>query len=149
LVENKNRLSIWLARKVPVAHPKIAFMRVSRCDRRTNPKLIALHVRFGSKADSCSAQRHVCFGPIADISERLFQNHIGSSKQCRRYREPERFGSFQIYDQLIFCRPLHRQVCWFLTSEYAIDIARRMAILVGFIGSIGCFRAPAIAALPM
>src|SRR5215471_6510262 len=90
------------------------------------------------KADTCSALADVCFGPIADISERLFQNHIGSSEQCRRYREPERFGSFQIYDQLIFGRRLHRQVCWLLTSEDAIDIARRMAILVGFIGSIGC-----------
>jgi hypothetical protein len=29
------------------------------------------HVRFGSKADICSAARNVRFGPKADISERL------------------------------------------------------------------------------
>ena len=35
------------------------------------------HVRFGSKADMCSANRHVCFVPIADIQRR------GTSMQGR------------------------------------------------------------------
>ena len=81
---------------------------------------------------------YVRFVPIADMTKFLFYQHIGSSEQRRRYCEPKRFGGFQVHDQLIFCRSLYREVGWFLTFKNAIDVARRAAVLIGFIGSIGC-----------
>src|SRR5262249_10855702 len=79
-----------------------------------------------------------CFYLIAWTLADLFDHHIGCSEQRRRYCESKRFGSLQVHNQFISCRSLHWQVRWFLTSEDAIDIARRAAVLVSFIGSIGC-----------
>jgi hypothetical protein len=38
------------------------------------------NVRFGSKADSCSAATHVRFGPIADITHELFDHLVGEGE---------------------------------------------------------------------
>jgi hypothetical protein len=101
----------------------------------------------------CSAKRYVRFTPESGHwqctspcplcaksghDKILFYHHIGSSEQRRRYCEPKRFGGFQVHDQLIFCRSLYREFGRFLTFKNAIDVARRAAVLVGFIGSIGC-----------
>jgi hypothetical protein len=52
------------------------------CDK---PKL--RDVRFGSKADMCSALAHVRFGPIADVSRFiLVECLVGESDRGARYR---------------------------------------------------------------
>ncbi|MGA7333752.1 MAG: hypothetical protein WBX77_18770, partial [Pseudolabrys sp.] len=44
----------------------------------------ALNVRFGSKADMCSAQAHVCFVPKADIAPDLFDHFVCSQQKRLR-----------------------------------------------------------------
>ena len=46
------------------------------------------------KADMCSANRHVCFGPEADIP--LFDDVVGAPDECVRDVEAERLGRLQI-----------------------------------------------------
>ena len=43
------------------------------------------HVRFGSQADICSAKRHVCFTPLADI-RRCRRRMSGPSANAGRWR---------------------------------------------------------------
>jgi hypothetical protein len=45
-----------------------------------SPIRTRLNVRFGSKADMCSATRDVRFGPIADIGV-LFDYLVGACEQ--------------------------------------------------------------------
>jgi hypothetical protein len=52
------------------------------------------------------SEEDVRFVPIADI-DYLFDHHVCGREQRRGDREPKRFGSLQIYDQLIFSRRLH------------------------------------------
>jgi hypothetical protein len=56
------------------------------------------------KADMCGANRHVCFGPKADV--RLLDYHIGASEKCLGYGQSERFGRLKIDDKFKFCRLL-------------------------------------------
>jgi len=42
------------------------------------------NVRFGSKADMCSALAYVCFVPKADIAS-LIDDFVGASDQGRRH----------------------------------------------------------------
>src|SRR5262245_46568502 len=88
------------------------------------------------KADMCDAIAHVCFGPKADIPLMSLDHNVVTREQRRRDCEPERFGSFQIHDQFIFCRSLHRKVGWPLTLKDPIDIAGRAPELVGEIRPI-------------
>ena len=85
------------------------------------------NVRFGSKADMCSAKGHVRFTPksghvqctadvryvpIADIgtNQFLFDHLVGASEQRRRHGEAERLGGLKINDQLEFGRLFNRQI---------------------------------------
>ena len=51
------------------------------------------NVRFGSKADMCSAKAHVRFVPKADITN-LFDHLTGEAKNGGGYFDPKRFCSF-------------------------------------------------------
>ena len=71
-------------------------------------------VRFGSKADMCSAKGHVRFTPESDVNRgnrnvrfvpiadiaALFDHLIGDRKQARWNCKPERFGGLEIDRQL-------------------------------------------------
>ena len=56
------------------------------------------------KADVCGANRHVCFGPIADIGRDLIcwllDYLIGAREQRRRDCEAERFRRLEINYQI-------------------------------------------------
>src|SRR5262245_33762858 len=89
------------------------------------------------KADPCSAQAHVRFGPIADIVLVSFDDLVGAAKYRRRHRKAERLGGFEIDYQLVLGRRLHRQVGRLLALENAVDIAGRLPVLVEQIGTVG------------
>src|SRR5262249_38246369 len=80
-----------------------------------NVKAALWHVRFWSKADICSAKRHVRFTPesghgqctsscllwaISGHSMSLIDYFIGAAKQRRRHGETEHSGGLRIDDQL-------------------------------------------------
>jgi hypothetical protein len=52
----------------------------------------------------------------------LLDHLVGGSEQRRWHGKAERFGRFEVYHQLIFCRCLHGQVGWLLTLEDAINV---------------------------
>jgi hypothetical protein len=60
------------------------------------------------KADMCSAHRHVCFGPIADIA--LFNHLVGAGDQRGRYGEAEGLGGLQANYEIKFGGLHDRQV---------------------------------------
>jgi hypothetical protein len=59
------------------------------------------------KADIGATHRHVCFGPLPEVAK-LFDHLVGGDKQSLRHGDAERFGGFQINDQLELGRLLHR-----------------------------------------
>jgi hypothetical protein len=77
-------------------------------------------VRFGSKADMCSAQADVRFVPIADIRV-LFDHLVGSDDESRRHCQAERLCGFQVNHQFEFDGGLHRQVSGLLAFKDAIN----------------------------
>ena len=87
-------------------------------------------VHFGSKADMCSATRYVRFVPIADISQAYSITSSARASSCSRQREAKRFGGFEIDDQFILGRCLHRHVGRLFALEDAINIAGRASVLV-------------------
>ena len=67
----------------------------------------------------------------------LFNHIVCGGEQRLRYIEPKRLGGLEVDHEFVLGRRLHRQVGRLLTSENAIDIAGRAAVLVGLIGSVG------------
>ena len=86
------------------------------------------------KADIGTQSRDVRFVPKADICSAanfsLFDHLVGGGEQGLRHGETKRFGRFEIDHQLVLSWRLHRQVGRLLTSKNAINIIRRVAILV-------------------
>jgi hypothetical protein len=60
---------------------------------------VVTHVRFGSKADMCSAKGHVCFVPIAVIAP--IYSITSSAATCRvcGIASPKCFGGFEVYNE--------------------------------------------------
>src|SRR5262245_42742151 len=81
------------------------------------------------KADICSANTDVCYGPIADMAC-LLDHLVGAGEQRWRHRDSERLGSFEIDDKFVLAWGLYGQVGRLLTFEDTIDIARRLSELV-------------------
>ena len=83
-------------------------------------------VRFGPIADKRERNWIVRFVPIAANAPQqkvaLLDHLVGGSEQRRWHGKAERFGRFEVYHQLIFCRCLHGQVGWLLTLEDAINV---------------------------
>jgi hypothetical protein len=65
----------------------------ANCDGYSQPD-----VRFGSKADMCSALGDVCFVPKADIPAGLIDYFIGEAEQRRRHGETKHSGGLRIDD---------------------------------------------------
>ena len=66
----------------------------------------------------------------------LLDQLVGAFEQCGRHVNAECLCSFQIYHQLNLGRPLHWQICRFLTLEDSIYVGRRTAIILGLVDSI-------------
>ena len=49
----------------------------------------------------CSAFIYVCFGPIADIQSRLFDDLVGSGEQRTGYGETKRLCCLQVYGEFV------------------------------------------------
>src|SRR5262245_3436327 len=85
------------------------------------------------EADMCSAQAHVRFGPKADscsaAKRSLFDHLVGAGENRRWNCQAERLGRFKIDHQLVFIRRLHWQISWLLTLEDAVDVSGRPAEL--------------------
>ena len=56
---------------------------------------------------------------------------VGETHQRQRHRDPELLRRLHIYEEDEFGGELDRQVTWLFAFEDAIDIGRRLAILVG------------------
>jgi hypothetical protein len=70
-------------------------------------------------------------------TECLFNNLVGAGEYRCRHLETDGLGSFEVDHQLVFGRPLHRQVGWFLTAQNSIHIACGLPILIDPIRPIG------------
>src|SRR5262245_40424282 len=83
------------------------------------------------KADMCGATRDVRFGPKADscsaAKRSLFDHLVGAGENRRWNCQAERLGRFKIDHQLVFIRRLHWQISWLLTLEDAVDVSGRPA----------------------
>jgi len=104
-----------------------------------------MHVRFGSKADICSAQGHVRFTPNSDIDcvfrhvalgqKRtlldLFDHLVGALLEMYRHLKTKRLSGLQIDHQLEFDRSLHGKFAWLLALKNAINIRRRTPKIIG------------------
>src|SRR5262245_60383077 len=92
------------------------------------------------KADICSALVHVRYGPKADsctaAKELLFDHLVRAGEQRWRHGEAKGFGGFQIDDQLVLGRSLHRQVRRLLPFENAVDITGSPPVLVDRVGPV-------------
>src|SRR5262249_51851771 len=73
------------------------------------------------KADMCSAQAHVRFGPKADIAP-LFDNLVGSGQQYFRDCDAEYFCGLEIYDHFEFSRLLDWYLRRLLAPENLVDV---------------------------
>src|SRR5262249_51604361 len=87
------------------------------------------------KADMCSAQADVRFGPIADIAH-LFDHLVGDVQQTKWHSEPKRFGGLEVDDQIELRRLLDRQVGRFFALKDAAGIDADLMICVGKIRSV-------------
>ena len=88
-------------------------------------------VRFGSKADMCSAKRHVRFTPESGHSP-SFDHLVGAAEKRWRHAEAERLGGFQIDDQFEFGRLHYRQVGGLGAFQDLVHIDSSAAVHVGF-----------------
>ena len=77
----------------------------------------------------CSATRHVCFVPKADIRKSL-DDLVSSQEERLRDSETESFGSLEVDDELKLGRVLHRQVGRLCAAQYAVDILRALLKLI-------------------
>ena len=89
------------------------------------------------KADMCGALGDVRFVPIADMAP-LFDHLVGTGQQRGWHGEAECLGGLEIDHELVLGRRLHRQVCWLLAFQNAVDVARRAAVWIDQVRAIGC-----------
>ena len=87
------------------------------------------HVRFGSKADICSAKEHVRFTPKADMcsatlmsalcqkrtSGHLFDHFVGALLQLQGQVDAESLSGPQVDDQFVLDRRLHGKLAGICT----------------------------------
>src|SRR6266850_6029685 len=83
--------------------------------------------RYAPEPDGrCTGQ--VCQKPTNALQQMrrrialLLDHLVGTDKQRRRYREPERLGGFEVEDKLEFCWLLYWQISRFGAFENLIDI---------------------------
>src|SRR5262245_37921071 len=87
------------------------------------------------KADMCSARGDVRYGPKADscsaAKRSLFDHLVGGGQKLRMKYEAQSFGGLKIDHELEFCGPHDWQVGWFLTPENPPGIDAGEAIAIG------------------
>ena len=80
------------------------------------------------KADVCDANRHVHYGPIADMGapqrSRSIDDFVGHLLQHQGHRDPERLRGFHVDQKLELSRLLDRQVSRLGTLQDLVHIAR-------------------------
>ena len=92
------------------------------------------------KADMCGATRDVRFGPKADsctaATASLFDHFVRCHKQRLRHFEAECLRGFEVDDQLKLSRLHDRQVRWLRTVENATDRDARLVLLIDRAGAV-------------
>ena len=68
---------------------------------------------------------------------RLFDHLVGANEQRDRHGDAERLGSLQVDNEIVFGRKLHRQLARILALEDAINVSRRLPVLVSYIRPVG------------
>src|SRR5262249_32294060 len=73
--------------------PKFSTTPIYRCRIASSETAVTAHVRFGSKADICSAKRHVRFTPESDIKCDIWNVRYGPIADIASLtRSPRRCG---------------------------------------------------------
>jgi hypothetical protein len=102
----------------------VSFESLARCEQRMSAWLKAEERTVTSMS--------AALFPKADIKRRnaLFNNLVDTGKDRRRYGETERLGGLQVDHQFEFACGLHRQVSGLFAFKNAIDVARRLPVLI-------------------
>src|SRR5262245_1933706 len=107
--------------------PSESVIRRCRLNVRISPK--SGHVadipdrQLRALSDSCTAARGAAVA-------RLFDHLVGAGEERRWHVEAKRLGGFEVDDELVLGRRLHRQVGWLLALEDAVDVAGCLAELI-------------------
>ena len=97
------------------------------------------NVRFGSKADMCSAPADVRFVPGADYAlqhQYLFDHLVGGDKETGWHRKAEGLCCFEVNGRLVLCGCLYWKVGWFFAAHNPVYIGCRPFKLVGNVSAV-------------
>jgi len=87
-------------------------------------------------ADIGAAQINVCFGPKADIEQRLFDQLVGTSDESVGNADAERLGSPEIDDEIDFRRSLNWELGRVLAFQNPSDVDANLAPTISPAGTI-------------
>jgi ClpX C4-type zinc finger len=82
------------------------------------PRNRTFHVRFGSKADICSAKRHVCFTPESGHVQRNYGCPLRANSGHRPPAQPFRSAGLSWYDPIHLAGWLHEAARVHCTSRW-------------------------------
>ena len=81
-------------------------------------------------AEEIRRGEQLSYVPGADVTGGLFDHFVSPQPNRWRHREAKRLGGLEVYDELVTGRKLDGQITRISTSKDAIDVSRRVSVLV-------------------